>query len=201
MSDQELQNLISSGGDLDRFRPFLKDGKSFVLKNGGISESPSPALLTPEQWAEADGVVRRLFETSKLLTDLMDDEKVITRFDGVSKAVLEYRTEAPDPDEGKPLFQLEGVPLPITNIDVEWCDDFKWFLKCLERHAGKVVDRVERTVRESLPRGGSVPDNFRLIVGRAPILIQVDTPRRQKFNVMCVIVPWLKPERAEISKR
>lgn len=107
---------------------------SDVVNNYGIM-SPvfNSTSLRKEEWKELDRVVLRAARYRLLAWADLAASNSFGGFNGMSKLVLEYETMA-DPGEAivdmtgltegrtdSPLFQLQGLPLPITHSDF-WYD-------------------------------------------------------------------------------
>jgi hypothetical protein len=130
--------LLSSGGDFRSLRPWLgEDGKSYVTVNTGTDGKGQPryeavptsnsATLRKDEWIRFDEVViRAARQRLRAYADLRN-ANVYGGFDGMSSMILEHETMS-DPGEAfvdfdamtegnrdAPLFQLEGLPLPIIH--------------------------------------------------------------------------------------
>lgn len=101
------------------------------LINSGISNPVfNSTSLRKEEWIELDRVVLRAArQRLRAVTDLGSNGLTYGGFNGMAKTILEHETMN-DPGEAivdmdgittgrsdAPLFQLQGLPLPITHVD------------------------------------------------------------------------------------
>jgi len=130
--------LLQSEGDYRALRPYIgDDNQNYISVNTGTDAKGKPieeavltanaATLRKDEWASFDKVViRAARQRLRAYADLRN-ANTFGGFDGMSSLVLEHETMS-DPGEAfvdfdgmtegrrdAPLFQLEGLPLPIVH--------------------------------------------------------------------------------------
>lgn len=131
--------LLQTGGDYNVLRPYIgEDGRSYVNRlTGNTDKNGRPvyeavptmnaATLRKDEWVRFDQVVIRAARQRLRAWADLRNANTYGGFDGMSSMILEHETMS-DPGEAfvdfdamtegrrdAPLFQLEGLPLPIIH--------------------------------------------------------------------------------------
>jgi hypothetical protein len=126
------ERLVANGMDVRTLRPFIgEDGRSYVTNAQGKAQLiGNAATLRKDEWAHFDtNVIKAARLRLKAWNDLATLSGTYGGFNGMASMVLEHETMS-DPGEAfvnfdgmvegradAPVFQLEGLPLPITHVD------------------------------------------------------------------------------------
>lgn len=125
------ERLIANGMDVSVLRPYVaEDGQSYVTVNQEPQLITNAATLRKDEWARFDSaVIRAARQRLRAWNDVSNMAGTYGGFNGMGTMVLEHETMS-DPGEAhvnfdgivegnadQPLFQLEGLPLPITHCD------------------------------------------------------------------------------------
>jgi hypothetical protein len=126
------ERLVANGMDVGTLRPYIaEDGRSYVTNaRGQAVMTANAATLRKDEWAQFDKqVIKAARARLNAWNDLSKLSGTYGGFNGMASMVLEHETMS-DPGEANvsfdgivegrndsPLFQLEGLPLPITHMD------------------------------------------------------------------------------------
>lgn len=147
--------LVNNGGDYGIMRPWLDDrGRSVVTVNRRGKKvnmfAKNEASLRKDEWVQFDNqVIRAARQRLRAWADLRA-ANTYGGFNGFSSMILEHETMS-DPGEAQvdfdaitpsradaPVFQLEGLPLPITHSSFH----FSSRRLAISRHMGNPLDSV-----------------------------------------------------------
>lgn len=125
------ERLIVNGMDAGTLRPYVaEDGRSYVTVNEEPRIITNAATLRKDEWVQFDtAVIKAARSRLRAWTDLSTQSGTYGGFNGMASMVLEHESMS-DPGEAfvnfdgmvegrtdTPVFQLEGLPLPITHCD------------------------------------------------------------------------------------
>lgn len=129
------ERLVANNMDVGLLRPYIETegryrGRPLVTNAQGRVLAANAATLRKDEWAQFDtAVIKAARERLNAWTDLGSMSGTYGGFNGMASMVLEHETMS-DPGEANvsfdglvqgnndaPIFQLEGLPLPITHVD------------------------------------------------------------------------------------
>lgn len=131
--------LIASNGDVRVLRPFVgNDGRSYIDHNGpdgkpSVMVTNTPATLRKDDWIQLDQAILRVQKNRlRVFNDLRRRGLSYTIGAGMGKTTLEHQTQSDigpaqvsmdgnrRGESDRPLFELEGIPLPLIHKDFEF---------------------------------------------------------------------------------
>lgn len=125
------ERLVANGMDVASLRPYIaENGRSYVTNSGRPSLSVNAATLRKDEWVQFDtAVIKAARQRLRVWNDISTESGTYGGFNGMASMVLEHEAMS-DPGEAQldfegmvegradaPVFQLEGLPLPITHSD------------------------------------------------------------------------------------
>jgi len=189
------ERLMAHNMDVGLLRPYVETegrnrGRSFVTNAGGQVMSVNAATLRKDEWATFDTtVIKAARERLNAWTDLGNLSGTYGGFNGMASMVLEHESMS-DPGEAMvsfdglvqgrndaPVFQLEGLPLPITHVDFFFASRRLAISRKMgtpidssmaEAAGRRVAEMVEKTTIGSVTGPILDPKNATDIYGRGP---------------------------------
>jgi hypothetical protein len=126
------ERLVANNMQVNVLRPYTENGHSFITNSQGYAQmlTSNAATLRKDEWVKLDtAVIQAARPRLKAWTDLGSLSGTYGGFNGMGSMVLESESQS-DPGEASvsfdglvegrndsPLYQLEGLPLPITHSD------------------------------------------------------------------------------------
>lgn len=173
-SGSVAERLVANQMNVSALRPYVaENGRSYVTNGRRLEPTANAATLRKDEWIHFDRtVIKAARSRLKAWTDLATMSGTFGGFNGMGTMVLEQEAMS-DPGEAftdfdglaqgradAPVFQLEGLPLPITHCDFFFSSRRLAISRRMgtpidsamaEAAARRVAERVERTTIGSLP--------------------------------------------------